>query len=366
MLFSKAHTLSLVTILFVASLCSAQVKTNLPGGKPGNANMITVQSKLVKTQGSKESDNVHCSLQDKSGMLWFGTTGEGVYQYDGKSFTQFTTSNGLNSNTVWCILEDKDGQIWIGTATGICRYTGRGFTAFPIDLLPGIDWRPGAVQNNAPASKYDVWSIMQDKAGKIWFATTDGVYCYNGQSFTRFPDNSNANGFHGNKVEYIVEDKAGNYWFGGRGIQGVFRYDGKSFTQLKPNGDNWAWPVLQDKQSYIWFSNWQGAYRYDGQSFTRFTKNEGLSSGVITRIIEDKAGSLWFGCLNTDGNLGMGSSGGICRLDDASFTRFSREDGLVNNDIWTILEAEDGAVWIGSRGTGLCRYDGKNFIKLSE
>jgi ligand-binding sensor domain-containing protein len=48
------------------------------------------------------------------GNLWFGTTGEGVYKYDGKSFSQFTASNGLNSNKVYCILEDKDGKIWIG------------------------------------------------------------------------------------------------------------------------------------------------------------------------------------------------------------------------------------------------------------
>jgi hypothetical protein len=35
-------------------------------------------------------------------------------------------------------------------------------------------------------------------------------------------------------VEYILEDKAGQFWFGGRGNEGVYRQDGKSMTNLKP------------------------------------------------------------------------------------------------------------------------------------
>jgi ligand-binding sensor domain-containing protein len=70
------------------------------------------QPKLIKTQGSQKSDNVNSSLQDKAGNLWFGTTSEGLYKYDGKAFTQFTVTNGLISNKVSCILEDKDGKIW--------------------------------------------------------------------------------------------------------------------------------------------------------------------------------------------------------------------------------------------------------------
>jgi ligand-binding sensor domain-containing protein len=35
------------------------------------------------------------------------------------------------------------------------------------------------------------------------------------------------------KVERILEDKAGNIWFGGRTNEGVFRYDGKSITNFK-------------------------------------------------------------------------------------------------------------------------------------
>jgi len=46
---------------------------------------------------------VHCGLQDKTGNLWFGTTGDGVYRFDGKLFTNFTMKDGLDTNQIQCI-----------------------------------------------------------------------------------------------------------------------------------------------------------------------------------------------------------------------------------------------------------------------
>lgn len=39
-------------------------------------------------------------LEDSNGHLWFGTIGSGVYHYDGESFTNFTTGDGLLNNRV--------------------------------------------------------------------------------------------------------------------------------------------------------------------------------------------------------------------------------------------------------------------------
>ena len=100
--------------------CNGQVKTNLPNDNGNTSKTITdEQAKLIKTQGSQPGDNVNCSLQDKVGNLWFGTTGEGLYKYNGESFIQYTSADGLNSNHIWCILEDTSGKIWIGTSAGI-------------------------------------------------------------------------------------------------------------------------------------------------------------------------------------------------------------------------------------------------------
>jgi ligand-binding sensor domain-containing protein len=339
---------SFLTILIFGVSCNGQAKKDLPEEKVSESKMISADhQKFIKTQSLNKGDNVHCSLQDKAGNLWFGTTGDGVYKYDGKSFTQFNTSNGLNHNMVNHMLEDKDGKIWIGTEAGLCLYDDKTVTEIQIPL-------PKNMPPNKLHNTHDVFSIMQDKSGKLWFATIDGVYIYDGKSFTSFIVNEGVGGYKNsnNNVEYILEDKAGNFWFGGRVNEGVFRYDGKSLTNLKPNGDNWAWPVLQDKNGNIWFSNWSGAYRYDGKSFTIFTKKDGLSGDMVTRIIEDKNGNLWFG------------GGGICRYDGKSFTCF--KDGLINPGVWSILEDNSGNFWVGTRETGLYLYDGKSFTKFSE
>ena len=120
--------------------CNGQTKSNINANSQPNSKLISIgQPKIVKTQGSSESDNIHCSLQDRLGNLWLGTTGQGVYRYDGKLFYTYTVKEGLSSNSVWSILEDKVGNIWFGTGDGICRYDGKKLSQFqphfPLNLL---------------------------------------------------------------------------------------------------------------------------------------------------------------------------------------------------------------------------------------
>lgn len=55
---------------------------------------------------------------------------------------------------------------------------------------------------------------------------------------------------------------------------------------------------------------------------------------------------------------------GLSRYDGQSFTLF--KDGLINPDIWTMLEDKTGNLWVGTRETGLYLFDGKTFITYSE
>jgi ligand-binding sensor domain-containing protein len=351
-------TCSLLVIFILSIACNGPVKKELTKDHP----------KLIKTIGDPKYGNVQCILQDKAGNLWFGTTENGLYKYDGKSFSRFLVADGLNSNDIYSLLEDNDGKIWIGTKAGICVYDGKTFANFHIPL-----------PNNLPPNKnpnyrnsHWVYSIMQAKSGKLWFVTIDGIYIYDRKSmsaspaaFTLFEINEAANGFltSNDKAERILEDNAGNIWFGGRTNGGAYRYDGKSVTHFKLNGlsqngptpkeHNWAWPQLQDKDGNIWFSNWGGAYRYDGKSFKSFTKEDGLP-GIVTRIIEDRNGNIWFG------------GDGICRYNGKSFTCFTQKDGLAHPGVWSILEDKSGSLWAGTRATGLYLFDGKTFISYSE
>jgi hypothetical protein len=78
---------SLLFVFTFLTSCHGQTKTKIPTDNQSETNPTPVgQPKLINTQGTQANDNVYCGLQDKAGNLWFGTTGSGVYRYDGKLF----------------------------------------------------------------------------------------------------------------------------------------------------------------------------------------------------------------------------------------------------------------------------------------
>jgi ligand-binding sensor domain-containing protein len=349
--FLQTQTFTLLTILFFATSCKGQ-------------------DKIVKTQGTDQYQNIGCSLRDKAGNLWFGTSGEGVYRYDGKSFTNFTQQDGLCSNLIFSIIEDKAGNIWFGSKEALCHYDGKTFTRIPI---------PGANGNNSlsynsfnynPPAKNELWSMMQDRSGTFWLGTTDGVYCFNGKSFTRFLDNSSI--LNTDKVslkwtQCIFEDRAGNIWFGSWVLanEGICRYDGKSVIQFKPYGEGWVRSILEDKNGALLIvTRHNGVCRFDGNNFTNFTETGGPENSSVTSVLADKAGNLWFGTELGSGELN--EDGGLWRYDGKSFTRFTRKEGLCHNGVMCLVDDNNGNIWAGTRNTGLCRFDGHTFTPFSE
>ena len=132
---------------------------------------------------------------------------------------------------------------------------------------------------------------------------------------------------------------------------GVFRYDGKSFTNLTSKiGSRRYWNVLEDRRGNLWFATTDsGVYQYNGKTFQHFTTREGLASNAVSSVYEDKTGTIWFG-----------TGGGVSRFDGKSFRNFTTKDGLSNNEITTIMEDRTGKLWIGTRGDA-CYYDRKTF-----
>jgi ligand-binding sensor domain-containing protein len=171
-----------LTIILFVSACNASVKEDLPKENE--------HPKLIKTVGNPRYGNVNCTLQDKVGNLWFATTKNGLYRYDGKSFHQFLVGDGLNTNSINDILKDKDGKIWIGTKNGVCLYDGKTFAKIQIPLPENLP-----PNKNKLHQTHSVYDIMQDKAGKLWSVTIDGVFVYDGKSFTSFTKKDGLSGF---------------------------------------------------------------------------------------------------------------------------------------------------------------------------
>ncbi len=365
--FIHSHFICLLTLPILATSCNGQVKTDLPKESVVEQLSFTSrQPKLTKTQSTDQYQNVHCGLQDKAGNLWFGTTGDGVYRYDGKSFTNYSAKDGLSSNNVLSVLEDKTGNIWFGTDAGVCRYNGKTFTGIPIF---GTNDGSFNFLTGKPSSQTGVWSMFQDKKGNIWFGTSDdGVYCYDGKSFSHLLHNDNVitkSGLRLNAVNSIIEDKSGNIWFA-TWFEGVCRYDGKSITSFKPNKEVWFSSILEDKNGDIWVGRRdKGVCRYDGKTFTNVLQQGVFDSCGVDYMVEDKSGNIWIA--TEFGNMTeRETKGGLWRYDGQSFKNFTTKDGLCNMSVFCIVEDRTGNLWVGTRNTGLCRYDGKTFTNFSE
>lgn len=75
-----------------------------------------------KLSAAMGTSSCTCILEQKEGMIWFGTT-KGVIVFDttnGKT-TLLNTSKGLSSNDIRGMVKDSEGYIWIATPGGVNR-----------------------------------------------------------------------------------------------------------------------------------------------------------------------------------------------------------------------------------------------------
>ena len=104
---------------FILKINNSKTVILPPETKP--ADFMVLMNNYNTGQGLANSA-VKSGCMDKSGNLWFATSGGGVSRYDGKSFKSYTATQGLINNVVLSILEDKDSNLWIGTFGGVSRY----------------------------------------------------------------------------------------------------------------------------------------------------------------------------------------------------------------------------------------------------
>jgi ligand-binding sensor domain-containing protein len=83
---------------------------------------------------------------------------------------------------------------------------------------------------------------------------------------------------------------------------------------------------------------------------TTYDETKGLQSSVITAMLQDSRGYLWFGTVD-----------GLCRFDSYNFKTFGRisnnNNSLPGNYVVKLAEDHDGKIWIGLQKDGVSSYD---------
>ncbi len=296
-----------------------------------------------------------------------------------QNFSTFRKLQGLKHNNVQSVIQDKKGNIWAGTAGGVTKYDGRNFTHYTT--------KEGLIDNF-------VWCLYNDHLGNIWIGSSGGVTKYDGKNFTYLKPAKS--GQH-NSVMCITEDRNGNMWFGTFG-NGIIKYDGKSYTSyttkqglvsdkvlvIKEDSKQNIWigtesgisilhansitsyshrkgcftnikDITEDKKRKIWIgSEDKGVMKYDGHTFFKLTEQEGLLSNVVFSILEDQNNAIW-----------IGTREGAVKYEDQTLTYYTVNEGLSSNNIWKIHQNRDGGLWFGTLG-GLSKYEGNKFVHFTQ
>lgn len=308
----------------------------------------------------KGSGNVHAILQDRKGELWFGTTDQGLFRYDGKAFTRFSKKDGLSDDGIFSMMEDRKGGIWIGTGIGLTRYDGKRFEK--ISLAFGKGGQPYTSGNNA------VTAMLEDRKGMLWFGTDSGVYRFDGKNYARLLDDPglvNEKGITMHLVQQMIQDRNGIIWITTK-LDGICRYDGKMLTHFMPDREPWFRGLVEDKQGCIWAgTRYRGVYRFDGGDFKKVSLDKNFDTYTVLSIVKDRSGDLWFGTEAGD-DAKRDIEGGVWRYDGRSMLNLSKPGDLEHPAVWSLLFDKAGNLWIGTRKTGLTRWDGKTFKRYSE
>lgn len=154
-----------------------------------------------------------------------------------------------------------------------------------------------------------IHNVIKDKKGFMWFATSTGLYKYDGYSFTHFASHtSNKNSLLNQNINQLIEDRSGNIWIDYKQINGLtkFNIEREQFTHYfsdKARGaslsDDFITQIYLDKSGNVWIgtSNGLNLYIEKRDIFVKFFNKDSVKDkfhdNYVYGISEDSAGIIW-------------------------------------------------------------------------
>ncbi|HLI83736.1 MAG TPA: two-component regulator propeller domain-containing protein [Bryobacteraceae bacterium] len=261
-------------------------------------------------------------------LVWAVDPNRALTQY---SHRIWQTQQGLPEGAIRALHQSGDGYLWLGMDHGLFRFDGVRFST------------PGELLSTALANA-SVRQIVEDAQQNIWVATNGaGLFRWRGADLVQF---STQNGLPSNAVFCAVPDRSGSVW--ACTSQGMARIVGEQVQTFRP-GMSFAAAALS-RDGTLWAGG-------QGNQLT-FWNGEGdphhTAWQTTVRTLPPLANIQALLCA-TDGTLWIGSTEGLVRIANGKETRFTKDDGLASDTVFSLDEASDGTLWIGTND-GFSRF----------
>ncbi len=199
------------------------------------------KEEVLGVENGLPNDGITSLYQDSKGVIWIGTSRNGIYKVRPENYRITSFYKSLNSleNTVSRII-GKDNDVWAATNGGVIKFnisSGRNQIFSTKERLPHnkirdiyldkddqlwIATRSNGIYNLSKREGIDIdvkteiefVAITEDNHGTKWAVTNgEGVFGFSEDSLIHF---SSADGLRSNYCYSIEEDSEGNLWVGHR------------------------------------------------------------------------------------------------------------------------------------------------------
>lgn len=325
--------------MWVGTVTGLQRSTTAAGSSPAVFSRVRNINSTVRTL-----------LEDDDGTLWIGTIGEGLIRYHNGQFSTLPATIALPSNTILSSFPGSGHNVWIGTQAGLVRLNK---TAASTVVLPGFadaDFgtisadRDGALwvcsshlfrltgrhaemrQFSGPLANVRIRTVFRDNSGTLWFGTEGkGAFRWVGGTPRQIPQTQPY-------IRGFAEDHTGGVWIGTDGGYCRWRPDGTRC--FEPHESVRA--LYVDRQGDVWVGKDRGLTRLRHGGDVPDSPIPRLRDEKVWAIHEDADGALWFGTRTS----------GLFRWKSGQLNAFTTAEGLVNNSIYQILEDRRGTLWL--------------------
>ncbi len=147
--------------------------------------------------------------------------------------------------------------------------------------------------------------------------------------------------------DFVMDDNSGNSSATGIAVgRGELPFTFRKWQREEGLPQNFVRALAQTQDGYLWIGSDAGVSRFDGVRFVSFGLAEGFQVGPVQAMLGDKSGALWIGSMGK----------GLGRWQNRQFTAYDTNDGLPSDSVNTLAEDGAGRIWIGTE-TGLAVFD---------